>query len=176
MDAGRGWADPDRGAVAWSASAWLQGRLADARARYLTGVLGAFAVAAGIAVALSGAVPHVPGAVVVGGWAVVGAGMGLVYSSTSVLVLQLSPPERHGEASSALTTGEALASSVVLAVAGGAFAALLPAGVTGTQPAGALPYLAGIGTSLVIAVVGIAAAWRVPLVGVAAPACIARVS
>lgn len=67
------------------------------------------------------------------GWGFSGFGMGLIYSSLSLLTLQLSPPAEQGKNSSALQVAEALMVSVVLALTGTAFAALdaRDAGVTG---------------------------------------------
>jgi hypothetical protein len=101
-----------------------------------------------------------PGLLVVVGWGIGGAGMGLSYSSTSLLALHLSPAERQGEASAALTTSEALAGAITLALAGAVFAALLPAGIAQDAPAGSGPYLAGIGVAAVAGVVAVIAARR----------------
>lgn len=51
-------------------------------------------------------------------------GMGLVISSTSVLLLQLSAPEEAGSNSASLQTSDGLANIVLLAATGAAFAAL----------------------------------------------------
>lgn len=51
-------------------------------------------------------------------------GMGLVISSTSVLLLELSAPEEAGANSAALQTSDGLSNIVLLAVSGAAFAAL----------------------------------------------------
>lgn len=147
-------------AMTWTAGSWVQGRVADPAARYRFSRIGTALTAAGVAAVLVTALPGVPVWLAPLGWAVGGGGMGLAYSSTSLLVLHLSPVERHGAASSALTTSEALTSAVVLALGGALFAALLPAGVTGDASAGAVPYLAGIGVAAVAAAVAAGAAGR----------------
>jgi MFS family permease len=148
------------GALTWSTAAWIQGRAADPTARFALARIGTTLLAVGVGVATVSVLPAVPAVTAVVGWAITGAGMGLVYSSLSLLSLHLSPPERHGEASAALQTSESLASALALAVAGAAFAALLPAGIGATSSAGAAPYLAGLSIALVTAVIAVAGALR----------------
>ncbi|MCG6572847.1 MFS transporter, partial [Acinetobacter baumannii] len=57
--------------------------------------------------------------------ALTGLGMGLLYSSLSVVLLSLSPSAQHGAHSSALQLSEAIAVAAMLALAGALFAALL---------------------------------------------------
>jgi MFS family permease len=137
------------GAVAWSSTAWLQGRRPDIGVRYRLTSAGTLLLVVGLVCCLVAAAPGMPGLLVVVGWGFGGAGMGLSYSSTSLLALHLSPPERQGEASAALTTSEALAGAIALALAGTAFAAALPAGIGPSAPAGSAPYLAGLGVAAV---------------------------
>jgi MFS family permease len=148
------------GALTWSSAAWIQGRVIDPNTRFALARVGTVLLAVGIAVAALSVLPVAPPVTTVIGWAITGGGMGLVYSSLSLLSLHLSPPERHGEASAALQTSESLASALALAVAGAAFAALLPAGIGSTSPAGFAPYLAGLAIALVAAVVAAVGALR----------------
>ena len=148
------------GAVTWSASAWVQGRLTSFPARFRVARLGTVLLAAGVLTCLTVALPAVPAWLVVLGWTLCGAGMGLVYSTMSLLALHLAPPEKHGEASSALTTGESLASAVALAVAGAAFASMLPTGIAAGAPAGPAPYLAGFCVAAVAALIAVAGSGR----------------
>ncbi|HEX2805283.1 MAG TPA: hypothetical protein VHN80_03850, partial [Kineosporiaceae bacterium] len=122
--------------------------------------IGTALLTVGIGVSLVSVLPAVPAVAAIVGWAITGGGMGLVYSSLSLLSLHLSPPERHGEASAALQTSESLASALALAVAGAAFAALLPAGIGSTSSAGFAPYLGGLSIALVAAVLAVAGAVR----------------
>jgi CBS domain containing-hemolysin-like protein len=54
--------------------------------------------------------------------------MGLAVASQSIATMRLSPPEAQGRNASSLQLGEALANSVLVAVAGSIFAALHPGG------------------------------------------------
>ena len=148
------------GAVAWSVGSWIQGRRPEPEARYRFSRVGVALLAAGVGVILGSALPGVPAWIAPLGWAVGGGGMGLVYSSTSLLALHLTPPERHGEAGSALTTGESLTMSVVLALGGGLFAALLPARVVEGAPVGHAPFLAALSVAVLAEVLAVVAARR----------------
>ena len=148
------------GTVSWSAAAWVQGRVTALPARFRFARLGTALVAAGVLVSLASVLPPVPAALTIAGWAVTGAGMGLVYSSLSLLSLHLTPVERHGEASAALQTSESLASALALALAGAAFALALPAGIGPHAAAGPVPYLAGMSVALLAGVVAALGSWR----------------
>jgi hypothetical protein len=128
--------------------------------RYRLARSGTLLILAGTASLLVTALPGVPAALAPVGWAVGGVGMGLVFSSTSLLTLQLSPPERHGEASSALTTSESLTQATVLGVGGALFAALLPAGIGADAAAGHAPYVAGLSMAVLVAALSVVAARR----------------
>ena len=148
------------GAFAWSATSWLQGRVPEVARRYSYARTGAVLLLAGVAVALVAALPGASGLFAVAGWLLTGAGMGLAYASTSLLSLHLSPADRTGETSSALTTSEALTSAVVLAAAGALFAALLPARLGADDPAGPAPYLAGFAVAVVASAAAVLASRR----------------
>ncbi|MGW8380028.1 MFS transporter [Streptomyces sp. ODS28] len=82
-------------------------------------------------------VPQVPVWTLALGMAVGCFGMGLVVSSTSVLLLELSAPEETGKNSSSLQMSDSLSNVLVLALTGAAFAAL------GGGSAGAATHAAG---------------------------------
>ena len=148
------------GAVTWFLGAWIQGRTPQPEARYGFSRVGTLLLVVGVGVFLLTTLPAVPGWIAVLGWGTAGVGIGMTYSSTSLLALHLTPPERHGEASSALNTGESLTTAVVLAVGGAMFAALLPADVAAQSPAGPAPYLAAIGVPVLAAAMAVVAASR----------------
>jgi Arabinose efflux permease len=109
-------------AVAWSLGSWVQGRRP--RDRRLILRLGTALIALGSALVPLTLSPAVPVLVCFGAWAVSGFGMGMVYPTLSVLVLELSPPHRQGVNSSALQIGESVFSVVAVAVTGALLAAL----------------------------------------------------
>lgn len=112
------------GGVTWFAGSWLRGRL-DTRVAPATFVrVGAISLCIGIASVALLVWEQIPVLVGVFGWGFSGFGMGLIYSSLSLLTLQLSTQAEQGKNSSALQVSEALAVSVTLALTGTAFAAM----------------------------------------------------
>ncbi|MEU9593220.1 MFS transporter [Streptomyces sp. NPDC048219] len=112
------------GGATWAAGSWLQSRprLEPHRDRLMT--LGMVLVAAAIATAPSVLIDAVPVWTVAVAWGFGCLGMGLVISSTSVLLLQLSAPEEAGTNSAALQISDGLSNVILLAAGGAAFAAL----------------------------------------------------
>ncbi|GAA1435892.1 MFS transporter [Streptomyces thermospinosisporus] len=112
------------GGVTWALGSWVQSRprLEAYRERLTT--FGMLLVAAGIAAAPSVLIQAVPAWTVAVAWAFGCFGMGLVISSSSVLLLKLSPPEEAGTNSAALQISDGLSNTLLLAAGGAAFAAL----------------------------------------------------
>ncbi|GAA3137510.1 MFS transporter [Streptomyces rameus] len=112
------------GGGTWALGSFVQSRprVAPYRDRLMT--VGMVLVAAAIVTAPSVLAHSVPVWSVAVAWGVGCFGMGLVISSTSVLLLQLSAPEEAGTNSAALQISDALSNVVLLAAAGAAFAAL----------------------------------------------------
>ncbi|MFB9464143.1 MFS transporter [Streptomyces cinereospinus] len=112
------------GGATWALGSWLQSRprLEPYRERLTT--LGMLLVAAAIAAAPSVLLDRVPVGVVAVAWGFGCLGMGLVISSTSVLLLQLSAPDQAGTNSAALQISDGLSNVLLLAAGGAAFAAL----------------------------------------------------
>ncbi|MGV9254509.1 MFS transporter [Streptomyces sp. NPDC003697] len=112
------------GGVTWALGSWVQSRPATAHLRERLTTVGMVLVAAAIAVAPSVLLPAVPVWTVAVAWGFGCFGMGLVISSTSVLLLRLSAPEEAGANSAALQISDALSNVVLLAAGGAAFVAL----------------------------------------------------
>ncbi|WZH53320.1 MAG: MFS transporter [Nocardioides alkalitolerans] len=110
------------GAVTWCLGAVLASRwrrLADEEQRVR---LGAALVALGAGGAVLAGTSAVPLAVPVVGWAVAGLGIGMAYSTLSVLALACATDGEAGATSSALQLNDHLVISAVLALGGVAFA------------------------------------------------------
>ncbi|MFE9772891.1 MFS transporter [Streptomyces sp. NPDC005931] len=148
------------GGGTWALGSWVQSRpgLEPYRARLTT--LGMLLVAAAIAAAPSVLIDAVPAWSVAVAWAFGCFGMGLVISSTSVLLLQLSAPEEAGTNSAALQISDGLSNVLLLAAGGAAFAALGGGTVThpATEAAGSHP-AAFAAVFLPMAAVALAGAW-----------------
>ena len=112
------------GAVGWAVGSWLQARPGFARERHLLLSSGAGIVTLAVAVLPLGVLAGVPPTIVLPFWLCAGFGMGLAYSSTSVLVLALSPTGEEGRNSASLQVSDALGSVVGIGAAGALFAAL----------------------------------------------------
>ncbi|MFC8866922.1 MFS transporter [Streptomyces sp. NPDC057148] len=148
------------GGATWAAGSWLQSRprLEPHRERLMA--LGMTLVAAAIATAPSVLIDAVPAWTVAVAWGFGCFGMGLVISSTSVLLLKLSAPEEAGSNSAALQISDGLSNVVLLSVGGAAFAALGggTAGHAATEATGSHP-AAFAAVFLPMAGVALAGAW-----------------
>ncbi|MPY56952.1 MFS transporter [Streptomyces spongiae] len=112
------------GGATWALGSWVQSRarVEPYRERLMTA--GMVLVAVAIASAPSVLIEAVPVWSVAVAWAFGCFGMGLVISSSSVLLLKLSAPEEAGSNSAALQISDGLSNALLLAAGGAAFAAL----------------------------------------------------
>jgi MFS family permease len=105
-------------AVGWFVGSWIQGRpqLRTTRDRLVVG--GALCTTTGLALASLVALDAVPWQIITGAWAVGSFGMGILYGSLGVLLLQLSPPEEQGVNSSALQISDSVGVILLTGLAG----------------------------------------------------------
>jgi MFS family permease len=129
-------------ALAWASASGVQGRLGPRLAHARAVRLGAALLLVGVLVqalvaALSPA-PVVAGVACALGWCVAGAGMGLSFPRTTVLVLEQSPAGQEGAGSAAVTISDAAGGGTAVALTGltfGAFGAVSAwAGFAATLP------------------------------------------
>ena len=144
-------------AVTWGLGSWLPAHLGGRGVRRELVGGGAGLVAAGISVTALVLLPALPIAMAAIGWAIAGLGMGLAYSTLSLLILETAAPGQEGASSAALqlmfTLGTALGAG-----SGGAFIALSEAGLYSLQAAIAL----ADGVMVAAAVMVLLLARRVP--------------
>lgn len=150
------------GGATWALGSWVQARsrVEPYRERLMTA--GMLLVAAAITTLPGVLVDSVPVWTVAVAWAFGCFGMGLVISSTSVLLLQLSAPEEAGTNSAALQISDGLTNALLLAAGGAAFAALGGGAVghTATTAAGAASHPAAfVAVFLPMAGVALVGAW-----------------
>ncbi|MCH0560777.1 MFS transporter [Streptomyces sp. MUM 16J] len=112
------------GGATWALGSWVQSRPRVMPYREPLMTLGMVLVAVAIVAAPAVLLHSVPVWTVAVAWGFGCFGMGLVISSTSVLLLRLSAPEEAGANSAALQISDALSNVVLLCVTGAAFAAL----------------------------------------------------
>lgn len=111
------------GAVGWALGAWYQGHDRLRLPRYRLVEVGGVLLAGGLAGLSAVAWLGLPWQIVPIVLVVAGVAMGLGVTTTTVLALELSPVEEHGEASSSLQLADVLGSVLGIAAATAAFAA-----------------------------------------------------
>jgi MFS family permease len=143
------------GALGWSLGSWVQGRPGLPVPRHGLLALGAGFVAVGIGGLSLSMLPGVSPWVAAPVWAVGAVGMGLAMSSTSVLVLAMSPPDVQGRNSASLQVSDSLGAVTGVGLGGAVFA-------LGHDPGGSDAGLfAAIWVGLaLVALVGVAVGWR----------------
>jgi MFS family permease len=107
-------------AVTWAAGSWLQARLAPRRSRRALAAAGLGLILAGIAletlVPLTALAPVELAAVA---WAVAGLGMGLTYSTTTLICIETAPAGAEGATSAAVQLANTLGIALGTGLAGG---------------------------------------------------------
>lgn len=117
-------------ALLWAFSAYLQGRFGDRIGNRRITLIGTALLLVAVVSAAATAAWHLSPAVLIAGWALAGAGMGLMYPRLTVLTLAYSTPQNQGFNSSALSISDAIGASAAIAAMGLTFVAL-----TGTSAA-----------------------------------------
>lgn len=111
-------------ALLWAAAADVQGRFGDRIGNARITLVGTALLATAVIAAAATAWGHLHPAVLIAGWALAGAGMGLMYPRLTVLTLAYSTPQNQGFNSSALSISDSIGASMSIAVMGLAFTAL----------------------------------------------------
>ena len=111
-------------ALAWAAFADVQGRFGDRIGNSRITLIGVALLATSTAVAALTALLGLSPAVLIAGWTLAGAGMGLMYPRLTVLTLAYSTPQNQGFNSSALSISDSIGAAVSIAMMGLAFTAL----------------------------------------------------
>jgi len=140
-------------ALSWTAASWYRGRPKQPFSHSVFLQAGMAFIVLGIVTATLTLNPHVPVIVGILGWSLTGLGMGTVFPTLSVLVLEYSSREEQGTNSSALQLSDALSTATVLAVGGSLFAAIEPHSAT-------TAYLIAFGLPALLALIGVVAGRR----------------
>ncbi|SCK20726.1 Major Facilitator Superfamily protein [Streptomyces sp. WMMB 322] len=159
------------GGATWALGSFTQSRQRMAPYRERLARAGMVLVTAGVACTPAALAQSVPVWTLAVAMAVGCYGMGLVISSTSVLLLQLSAPEEAGKNSAALQMSDSLSNVVLLAATGAAFALCgggsVSVGVAGGGAAGAaasdgrpLAFVAVYAIAASVCALGVAVAGR----------------
>ena len=114
--------------LTWTAGAWVQARLAPTHSRRRLATLGLLLTLAGIAGTAATVLPSVPVLLAVVTWGVCGLGMGIAYSTTTLVVLESAPSGQEGEASAAIQLSNVLCVALGTGLGGAVLALLMAAG------------------------------------------------
>ncbi|WP_068928949.1 MFS transporter [Planobispora rosea] len=137
------------GALAWSLGSWIVGRKTYDRTLILS--VGPLVMAAGLLLMALSVLDSAPVALAFAGEALSGFGIGIVYPTLSVLVLELSAPGEEGENSASMGVGESVFTVMTVAAVGA-----IVAGLGATGPV----YLAGFALIALVALTGTLVARR----------------
>ncbi len=142
--------------LGWASGSLLQGRSGLAgRSSDLVSLGSALVAASLVGITATSAFGLGIGSVVIA-MVVCGLGMGLAASSTSVLTLELAPPQDHAQASSALQLADVLGSTIGISLASAVYAATVGLALAGGEGAFTLIWAMTTVFALVAAVAG----WR----------------
>lgn len=152
------------GSVGWSFGSWLQAQAWVRMGRDTFITVGAALSAVGVAVLVAFAwFAWIPLWVGLLGWIISGVGMGLTMPSSAVAVMSLSTQFEQGRNQSSMQVAESVGNSVMTAIAGGLYTALLLA-----QPQ-KLSFTVALGAILVGSLVAVAVSRRIGPIGQAQP-------
>ena len=112
-------------ALLWAAAADVQGRFGDRIGNARITLVGIALLSTAVIVAAATAWAHLHPGLLIAGWALAGAGMGLMYPRLTVLTLAYSTPQNQGFNSSALSISDSIGASMAIAVMGLSFTALV---------------------------------------------------
>ncbi|WP_433163652.1 MFS transporter [Kribbella sp. CA-247076] len=140
-------------ALSWTAASWYRGRPEQPFSHAVFLQAGMVAILLGIVTAALTLNDNVPVAIGILGWGLTGLGMGTVFPTLSVLVLEYSERDEQGANSSALQLSDSLSTATVLAVGGSLFAVLEPHSAT-------TAYLVAFGLPALLALLGVLAGRR----------------
>ncbi|MCA0251255.1 MAG: MFS transporter [Actinobacteria bacterium] len=143
------------GSIGWTAGSWLQSQrwLRWHRNSYIT--IGALTTVLGLAGLVGYAWFPLPLGFGLSAWVLAGLGMGFTMPSSAVAVMSLSSSFEQGRNQSSMQVAESVGNSVVTAVAGGIYTALLLA-----KPA-ELSYSAALAMTLLIAIAAVFLSLRI---------------
>jgi MFS family permease len=104
--------------VGWTSGAWIQAHLAARRSRRGLEITGLGLIALGVVGVAAALAPNVPVLLAALAWGVAGVGMGLAFSTNSLVVLEAAQPGQEGTASAALQLANVLGVAVGAGIGG----------------------------------------------------------
>ena len=98
--------------LSWTAGSWLQAHFAPTQSRRMLVLIGLFVIAIGIGGIAIILIPAIPALVAIVAWGVGGLGMGLAYSTISLVVLETAPKDEVGSASASMELSSVLGTAL----------------------------------------------------------------
>jgi MFS family permease len=98
--------------LSWTAGSWLQANLAPRQGRRMLVMIGLLVVAVGLLGIMSILIPSIPALIAIVAWGVSGLGMGLAYSTLSLVVLETAPKDQVGSASASMELSSVLGTAL----------------------------------------------------------------
>ncbi len=98
--------------LTWTAGSWVQAHLAPRQGRRILVIIGLLLIALGLAGITSVLIPGIPVIVAIVAWGVGGLGMGLAYSTLSLVVLETAPGDQMGSASASMELSSVLGTAL----------------------------------------------------------------
>jgi MFS family permease len=98
--------------LTWTTGAWLQAKLAPWQGRRLLVTAGLLLIALGLAGIACVLIPGIPVVVAIAAWGVSGLGMGLAFSTISLVVLETAPTGQEGSATASMELSSVLGSAL----------------------------------------------------------------
>jgi MFS family permease len=143
--------------LTWTAGSWLQARRAGLTSRRTLATVGMALVALGVAIGATVLVPGVPVWIAGAAWGVAGLGMGMSYSTVSLVVLSEADDGSQGVATAALQVSDVLGTALGTGI-GGAIVAVAASASWARRDGLGLVFV----LMVVVACVSVLAARRLP--------------
>jgi len=98
--------------LCWTAGSWLQAHFAPTQSRRMLVLIGLCIIAIGIGGIAIILIPSIPALVAIVAWGIGGLGMGLAYSTISLVVLETAPKDEVGSASASMELSSVLGTAL----------------------------------------------------------------
>jgi MFS family permease len=144
--------------ITWTSGSWLLDRLSTRYSRRMFGLVGLSLILVGIALAIATLAPATPALLGIVAWAIAGLGIGLTYTTLSLVALELAPKGREGVSTSSLQVNDTLGTALGSGIGGSIIAAY------GEQQLGAA-LTVQFSLMMLVIVIALLAALRLPAHG-----------
>lgn len=141
--------------IAWTSGSWLLDRLSTRYSRRMFGLVGLALILVGIALSIASLSPATPPALAIVAWAIAGLGIGLAYTTLSLVALEQAPKGSEGVSTSSLQINDTLGTALGSGIGGAILAAY------GAQQVG-LALTVQFGLMMLVVIVAMLAALRLP--------------